>query len=202
MLRRRLLLPAAFFPAVFAASGARAQVGITPGTTPRVPPQPGQGLPIEDVRFLRRAVRLSEAQAEAGRLAAEKATNPEVRRLAAAVAQEEAELHRKLENLAKARGVDLQQAEAAAAPPADASLAALRQASGDEVDRRFLARQLGLYTQQARMYQSEASATPDAELSQIAIAALAALRAHFETARQLGVPYGLRAETVEAPPQY
>jgi len=202
MLQRRLLLSAAFFPAVLAACEAFGQANITPDPHPRLPPQPGQGLPIEDVRFLRRAVRLSEAQAEAGRLAAERAASPEVRRLGAAVAEEQAELRRKLENLAKARGVNLQQADAAAGAPADQSLAALRQASGDDVDRRFLARQLGLYTQQARMYQTEASNTPDAELSQVAIAALASLRAHFQTARQLGAPYGLRADTVEAPPQY
>ena len=31
---------------------------------------------------------------------------------------------------------------------------------------------------------------------------LAALRAHFETARTLGARFGLRADTVENPPQY
>ncbi|MBX6747357.1 MAG: DUF4142 domain-containing protein [Acetobacteraceae bacterium] len=201
MLRRRLLLPAIFLAAV-TARGAPAQVSIMPDTAPRVPPQPGQGLPAEDVRFLRRAVRLSGAQAEAGRLAAEKATSPEVRRLGAEVAKEQTELRQKLENLAKARGIDLQQAETATDASEDSSLAALRQASGDEVDRRFLTRQLGLYTEQAKMYQTAASASPDAELSQIAIAALAALRRHFETARHLGAPYGLKADTVEAPPQY
>ncbi|CAH2601802.1 conserved exported protein of unknown function [Rhodovastum atsumiense] len=193
--RRSLLLVAGTAPALFAARSAVAQASLRPDPTPRLPPQPGQGLPAEDVRFLRRAARLSEAQQEAGRLAAAAAATPEIRQLAEAVAGEHATLLRELIAYAAKHGVDLQASE-------DTSLAGLRTARGEEMDRRFLARQLGLYAPLAEMYQAEASNTPDKELGRLAIAALAALRMRFETARQLGTGYGLSVETVEAPPQY
>ena len=63
MLRRSLLLLAGL--AAPLAGPARAQTRITPDPTPRLPPQPGQGMAVEDVRGLQRAARISDAQIEA-----------------------------------------------------------------------------------------------------------------------------------------
>jgi predicted outer membrane protein len=178
-----------------------AQASLRPDPTPRLPPQPGQGLPAEDVRFLQRAARLTEAQSEAGRIAAERASSPDVRRLASAVADENARRYQRIVAIAAARKVVLQ-ANPAEAATADPSLAALRQAAGEAVDRRFLARQLGLYPLEADLYQTEASNSPDRELSRLGIEALAVLRQHVETAQALGAPLGIQADAIEAPPQY
>ena len=84
----------------------------------------------------------------------------------------------------------------------DPGLAALQRASGEAFDRAFLARQLGVYRPMAELFQAMASNSPDPALQRLGITALAAVRAHFETARKLGEPMGLRVETVESPPQY
>jgi predicted outer membrane protein len=197
--RRRLLAAAILLGA--APRLARAQANLMPDRTPRLPPQPGQGLPAEDLRFLQRAARLSAAQSEAGRIAAERASGPDVRALGAAVAEEATRLSQRLAALATARGVELPGGQADEAG-GDASLAALRAASGEDVDRRFLSRQLALYPVQAEMFQAAASNSPDREVARLGIEALAALRAQFETAQQLGARFGLRADTVGNPPQY
>lgn len=54
----------------------------------------------------------------------------------------------------------------------------------------------------AELFQTMASNSPDPALQRLGISVLAAVRTHFETARKLGEPMGLRAETVENPPQY
>jgi putative membrane protein len=165
-----------------------------------LPPQPGQGLPVEDVRFVQRAARLSEVQVDAGKVAAEKATTADVRALAAAIVNENTTLASRLEVLARTRGINLRDPKGGAVT--DLSLAGLHQAGGEDIDRRFIARQLGLYRLLADTYQTEASNSPDVELSRVAIVALAALRSQFETARRIGGRYGLDVGTVEAPPQY
>jgi len=101
--------------------------------------------------------------------------------------------------LARARGIELAGGATAAA---DASLATLRDVAGEAFDRAFLARQLGLYPAMAELFQSMASNSPDPGLQRLGIAVLATLRRQFDTARALGAPMGLRAETVENPPQY
>jgi predicted outer membrane protein len=84
----------------------------------------------------------------------------------------------------------------------DRSLEALRQAGGEAFDRAFLSRQLALYRPMAELFQNMASNSPDPALQRLGITVLASVRSHFETARKLGEPMGLRVETVENPPQY
>src|SRR5688500_17054012 len=109
MLRRTLLLAA--IPAAMLAAPMRealAQSSIIPHPAPRLPAQPGQGLSAEDARSLQRAARLSDAQVEAGRLGAEKASGAEVKQLAASVAEEHARLRQALGALATEHRVELQ----------------------------------------------------------------------------------------------
>ncbi len=96
--------------------------------------------------------------------------------------------------------MELQGREAASIE--DRSLAALQDATGEAFDRAFLACQLGLYRIMAELYQTMASNSPDKAIARFGITALAALRAHFETARTLGARFGLSVDTVESPPQY
>jgi hypothetical protein len=84
----------------------------------------------------------------------------------------------------------------------DRSFTALREASGEAVERAFLTRQLGLYRLMAELYQTMTSNSPDAALARFGITALASVRARFETARALGARFGLRVDTIEDPPQY
>jgi predicted outer membrane protein len=197
MLRRTLLLAAV----LAAPSGAAwAQTRLVPDATPRLPAQPGQGLAAEDVRSIQRAARLSAVQVEAAGLAAERASGAEIKQLAARIGEDHARFRQALADLAATHRVDLPDRQAAGIE--DRSLAALRSASGEGFDRAFLARQLGLYRPMAELYQTMASNSPDHALNRFGITALAAVRAHFETARQLGARFGLSVDTVENPPQY
>ncbi|RAI55185.1 DUF4142 domain-containing protein [Roseicella frigidaeris] len=198
MLRRTTLLLAG--AAALAGGAAGAQTRITPDPTPRLPSQPGQGMPIEDLRVLQRAALFSDAQAEAGQLGAERAASPQVRQLAEAIAADHGRFRQGLAAVAAERKLELP--NRAAARIQDPSLDALRQTSGEAFDRAFLARQLGLYRPMAELFQTMASNSPDPALQRLGITALSSVRTHFETARKLGEPMELRAETVENPPQY
>lgn len=200
MPRRRLLLAAILAMPLGGGSGAWAQTRIVPDPTPRVPAQPSQGLAAEDVRSLQRAARLSAAQVEAAGLAAEKAAGAQVKQLAARIGEDHARFQRAVAELAAAHGVALPDRQAAGIQ--DQSLAALRTTDGEGFDRAFLARQLGLYRPMAELYQTMASNSPEPALNRFGITALAAVRAHFETARTLGGRSGLSVDTVENPPQY
>lgn len=200
MLRRTLLLAAGFAAPLCSAGRTWAQRSLVPDPTPRIPAQPGQGLPVADVRSLQRAARLSDVQAEAGKLATEKATSAEIRQLAARIAEDHERFRRTVGESAAARRVELPDREVAGIE--DRSLTALREAAGEAFDRAFLARQLSLYRPMAELYQTMASNSPDTALARFGIIALAAVRAHFERARALGAPLGLSVDTIESPPQY
>jgi len=200
MLRRTLFLLAGLTGPAAGAGLAHAQTRMTPDPTPRLPPQPGQGLAVEDLRGLQRAARLCDAQVEAGRLGAEKAAAPAVRALAEAIATDHSRFRQQVGAIAAERKVELPNRIAAGIE--DPSLVALRQASGGAFDRAFLSRQLGLYRPMAELFQTMASNSPDPSLQRLGITVLASVRAHFDMARKLGEPMGLRVETVETPPQY
>ena len=200
MLRRSLLLLAGLAAPAASAGHACAQTRITPDPTPRLPPQPGQGLAIEDVRGLQRAARLCDAQAESGRLAAQKAASPAVRELGQAIAADHGRFRQAVDTIAAERKLELPDRKAAGVE--DPGLAALQQASGEAFDRAFLSRQLGFYKPMAELFQTMASNSPDPALQRLGITILASVRAQFETARKLGEPMGLRVETIEKPPQY
>lgn len=201
MLRRKLIHTAVLAASACAASvEARAQASIRPDPTPRLPAQPGQGLALEDARSLQRAARLSDEQIEVGRLGTEKSATPEIKRLAASIAEDNARFRRMVDELAATHRVELLQREAAGTE--SRSLAALREGTGEAFDRAFLERQLRLYPSMAELYQTMASNSPDTAIARFGITALAALRAHFESAKALGARFGLTAEVIEKPPQY
>lgn len=84
------------------------QANIRPETMPRLPPQPGQGLPIADQQFLGRAANLSEAEIDAGRLGAEKATSPELKEISQQLTTDHQNLRQSLQDLAQKNRVTLQ----------------------------------------------------------------------------------------------
>ena len=64
---------------ILSIAGAFSQLITRPDPTPRLPPQAGQGIPVEDRQFISRAANLSEAEMEAGRLAFEKGNSPAIK---------------------------------------------------------------------------------------------------------------------------
>ena len=74
---------------------------------PRLPPQPGQGLPLEDQRFLERAANLSEAEIEAGRLGAEKTSSPGLKEISQQLTADHQKLLQSVQELARKNRVAL-----------------------------------------------------------------------------------------------
>ena len=214
---RRTLLPAAAVISGFAAGEARAQANIRPDPTPRLPPQPGQGPPLEDARFLRDAAALSDAEAGVAGVVAERAGDEETRRLAAGLAERHRRLAEQIRDLSRARGVSLdapatgQGGGAAGGPSAQAKqrLEALRAAAaapggGGDLGREFLAAQIEVHPVLVEMYQVQSSHTTDRELGRFAIATMVGLQEDFAAAVRLGERHGLKPpdRLLANPPQY
>lgn len=187
---------------------AEAQTSLRPDPTPRLPPQRGQGLPIEDRRFLRDARMLSLAQAKAAEQAARQGGNEDTRRFAASLAERHRELARQMAMLAEQHG-----GVEAAGPQPDARISeALHRldqslgsaAESSDAGRRFLSTELEVHSVLVEMYQAQASQTTDRELARIAINALVGIQEDFATAMRLGALEGLapKEPTVANPPQY
>jgi predicted outer membrane protein len=185
---------------VLASGHALGQTDLTPDPTPRLPPQPGQGLPVEDQAFLLRAANLSSAEIEAGARGAEKATDPDVQQ----ISQELEAFHQKLLESLREFGADDQPASGEAAPVKSwsAELQQLSGLGGEEFDRELLAWQLRAHTALARLYQVQASNTPESELAKFAILSFEQIQRQFGRLRELGAKYGLHVDRVGQPPQY
>lgn len=191
MLRRSLVLT------LILPSAAWAQASLRPDPTPRVPPQPGQGLPAEDVRFLRDAAALSGAQVEAASRAVPGQGGGEGRALATSIAERHRRIGQELAGLMRQHGVEQ-------APPSQAAAQAIRDLSGaGRTERDFLAAQLDLHALLIAIYQAEASQTTDRELGRFAITTMVGLQEDFSAAARLGAGLGLAVpDRLRNPPQY
>ncbi len=116
-----------------------AQTSLVPKTDPRLPPQAGQGLPRDDVLFLKKAQRLNTLQMRAAEIAAQKAQDERVKQLAAAILQDHGNEMKRIDELARSRGVDLERTDTPHAadrmPPTAEPLGAQpshRQSAGEE----------------------------------------------------------------------
>lgn len=185
---------------LLAASAALAQTNIKPDPTPRVPPQPGQGLPVEDLAFFSRASNLSAAQIELGRLAAQKGTDPAIKELGQSLVAEHEKMRQSLTDLAARSKAEVKPHESE--PWWRGQIERLKGLSGQEFDREFVNLELQAGLALVNLYQRQASNTPQAELARYAIIALVPIQRAFERARQLGGQFGLKVDTVRQPPQY
>ncbi|MGG5812200.1 DUF4142 domain-containing protein [Falsiroseomonas sp. CW058] len=203
MLRRAFLLAAAA-----PAGAALAQANLRPDPTPRLPPQPGQGLPLDDRRFLRDAAALSAAQAEAAARAAQAAGDEETRGFATALAARHRDLGGRIAALvqgeggAGATGLD---GEAPGGRVAEALRRLERAAApGAEPARDFLATQIEVHPVLVELYQTQASHSTSRELGRFAITTLVGVQEDFAAAVRLGARHGLAPPQglLANPPQY
>ncbi len=198
MMKRSLALAVCILPLL--TGNAAGQANVVPDTSPRLPPQPGQGLPLEDVRFLERAADQSAIEVEIGGLAAQQASSEEVRELGSQVATDHEQIRQRLVELAQQHRVEVEERESKDAwRPA---IERLQGQSGEDFDRAYLGLQLGLGRQIIELYQTQASNSTVTDLARFAITTLVRLKQHFTTAQELGALNGLSIETVEQPPQY
>jgi predicted outer membrane protein len=187
------------------------QANIRPDPDPRVPPQPGQTLPVEDALFLKEAEESSQGQAELGRLAAEKAPDGALRGLAQRIAETHAKLSEDLKRLAGSRNLppaeqlkpertDALGAAGAVSNPenvgggmAQEAIRSLSGLSGDAFGKGYVEAQLRIHDRLVDLYQTQASHTPDRELATFAITSLVAIQKNRDELRDIGVRFGVDA---------
>ena len=175
--------------------------GLTrPDPTPRLPPQAGQGLPVEETQFIIRAVNLSEAQIEAGRLASEKASTPAIKAFGQRLVTEYEKQQQAVARLAQSKGVAVK--EHPSKPQWQQELERLEERTGQEFDRAFMKWQLQMHLALVNLYQAEASGSPETDMAKFAITTLVEIQRRFDQAKQLGAEQGVSINTVKAPPQY
>jgi putative membrane protein len=181
-------------------AGAFSQFITRPDPTPRLPPQAGQGLPVEDRQFIIRAIKLSEAQVEAGRLAAEKASTPAIKAFGQRLTTEYEKQRQAVAQLAQSKAVAVE--EHPSKPQWQQELQQLGVLTGQEFDRAFLKWQLQMHLALVKLYQTEASQSPETDMAKFAITNLAKIQRVFDQAKRLGAEQGVSVDTVKAPPQY
>lgn len=197
-MRKQLIASALLL--LFAGHEALGQANIRPDPTPRLPAQPGQGLGVEDRQFIVRAANLSEAEVEAGKLGAEKASTPALKELSRQLAAEHQKLLGEVRELAQKNRVNVE--PHASKAEWQGALQRLRELSGAEFDKEYLRWQLQAHLAMADLYQAQASNTPQSDLAKFAIVTLAEVQRHFDRAKQLGSEHGVAIDTVRQPPQY
>lgn len=182
------------------APAAHGQVSLTPEPQPRLPPQPGQGLPVEDQRFLSRAANLSQVEIETGRLAAQEGESTAVKDLAQRLATDHEAIAATLRELAEQYGTAIEAHESQEWWQGE--IERLRGLDGAAFDHDYLALQLRAHAAMAELYQQQASETTQTELATFAITTFNRIQDHFATTRDLAGQYGLTIDRVEQPPQY
>jgi predicted outer membrane protein len=188
---------------------AWSQANIKPDPDPRVPPQPGQSLPAEDALFLKEAASASQGQAELGRLATEKAPDDAFRSLAQRIAETHVRLTGDLKRLTDARTLppadrlqpertDAFGAAGAVSNPENAGEGMVQEAirslsgeTGEAFGKGYVETQLRLHDRLVDLYQTQASHTPDRELSTFAITSLVAIQKDRDALRQMAGQFGV-----------
>lgn len=206
----RIVLAAAL-GAVLVAGSPWAQINIRPDTTPRLPAQPGQSLPLEDALFLKEAAAASQDQAELGRLAAEKGPDDAFKTMAKGIAETHAKLGENLKRLSSARPlppadqVKPEQADAfgaagAVTDPANAegglaqdAAKSLSGAAGEGFAKGYIEAQLRIHDRVVDLYQTQASNTSDRELATFAITNLVSIQRDRDALRQTAERFGISA---------
>ncbi|HYD70123.1 DUF4142 domain-containing protein [Azospirillum sp.] len=199
---------------------AWSQANIRPDPTPRVPPQPGQALPMEDALFLKEAAAASQGQAELGRLAAGKVEDEALKSAARAIAEHHQTLAGQLKRLSDGRSLppaeqlkperaDALGAAGAVTNPANAhegmareAVQALTGASGAAFGKGYVEAQLRLHDRIVDLYQTQASHTPDRELATFAITSLVGIQKDRDALRRLAGTFGIRAPAEGQAVQY
>jgi predicted outer membrane protein len=189
---------------------AWSQANLRPDPNPRVPPQPGQSLPLEDALFLKEAQDASQRQAELGQLATEKAPDDALRALAQKIAETHGRLGDDLKRLVASRNLppadplkpertDALGAAGAVTNPehaggrAQEAIRSLSGLSGEAFGKGYVEAQLGIHDRLVDLYQTQASNSPDRELATFAITSLVTIQKDRDALRQMAGRFGIDA---------
>ncbi len=180
----RTLASAAIAAALLqAAWPAAAQTAATPGGTATTERTMANRLAGADKDFLEQAAQNGHAEIEGSRLAATKATNPDVKAYAQKMVDAHTKSHQELVTLATAKGAKLPDEPSLVQKT---KLKLLQAADGDGFDRRYT-ESLGVeaHEDNIKLFEKASSRSADPEIKAFATRMLPNLREHLTMARAL-----------------
>jgi putative membrane protein len=135
-----------------------------------------------DAEFVMEAARGGMAEVKIGQLAAQRATNPQVKDFAQRMVQDHSQANNELQGLAQAKNIAL--------PPdmGDAyrqELERLSQLTGPDFDRAYMDRMVDEHAEDVELFQQQAQRGRDADLKTWAAKTLPTLQSHQELARSI-----------------
>lgn len=147
------------------------------------PPEPvaESVLPKEDHDFLVKAAEINLAEIESG-MAAEKSTDPEVRKLAERIVRGHQTAQKQLEKLAASKGVAL---PSQPSKGAQEKINSLLKKTGHEFDKQFLLDQVKGHQEAILFFEKEAKRTSDADIKSWAQHIISGLKTHLALAREV-----------------
>ena len=147
-------------------------------------PQPAEAerAGVSDREFLTRAISNNQLELRLGRMAAERASAPEIRAMGETMVQKHSELGRQLSDLARQSGVT---GAAELSPEQQATIARLGALSGPDFDRSFKQTLDAIHVRELAMYQDEVTRATDPQLRAVAQKRVATLQ---KTANQTSQP--------------
>jgi putative membrane protein len=164
-------------------------VGLTP--SPAVTVTPVVALTTSEQEFMTHAAREGIMEVQLGNLAAQKASNSDVKQLGESMATAHSQLSQKLQQLASSLNVTLPQELNLEQQNV---LSRLEKLSGKVFDRDYLKAVISDHTKDISEFERAASQVTNEEIKQFASEALPTLRNHLKAARELAGKLGVKAE--------
>jgi len=135
-----------------------------------------------DSTFIEKAAQGGMAEVEAGELAANKATNSEVRKFALMMVKDHGAANQKLAQLAKSEGIPLPDTYGEAHR---SQLQALQSVDGPRFDQAYMAQMVKAHEETVQLLKSEIASGQDPEIKAHAAATLPTVEAHLRAAYRL-----------------
>jgi len=168
----------------FGSSAGHAQTSVTIGT---------DSPPISDAKFVEEATLSGMAEVESSKLAAQKASNADVKAFAETMVRDHEKSNAELTRIAGERGFPSKGSKggtplSAGKNDAQQSRKTLTDPSSQDFDREYMASQVKDHEEAVKLYEAQAAASKDEQLRTFATAQLPALKQHLEQAQKIADP--------------
>ncbi len=140
-------------------------------------------IPDKDAKFLRDAAKDNAFEIEASKIAAQKATDPNVKQFAEKLASDHTQLSTDLSNLAGSKGVSVSSAQLEKGDMK--KLDKLNKATGKDFDKLYVKDMVKDHKEDIKAFKSEASKGKDPDVEKWASNHISALQQHLDMAQDL-----------------
>ena len=154
-------------------------------------------LPGPDTQFLAKAIISGQSEVELSQVAAQKATQPQVKQFAERMVKDHQAVNDKLMN--EAQRHKIKTTGTYGTPPLEPSEHAqmtkdqLEALSGDKLDKAYMQHMIQDHVQAVSLFQDEAKNGKDNQLRDLASSALPTLQDHLKQAREIGGKVGVQS---------